>query len=107
MIDSIQTIIQVFADKYNFIQQIDIQNIENADFDVKNYNKINGKKYIIISNNSIEIGTIFILIDTYDEGDEYYSIDTNALFSINIVDILNEDILIECMISKCKQFDLL
>ena len=64
MIDSIQTIIQVFADKYNFIQQIDIQNIENADFDVKNYNKINGKKYIIISNNSIEIGTIFIIIDT-------------------------------------------
>jgi hypothetical protein len=98
-------IIDYFVTKYNFIQQKDIELIENSEFDTRNYNKIHGKPFICInplSSSSIEFGTIFILIDKYDEDDEYYTIDKNILFECNLGETSLEEI-----IQKCKLFNLI
>jgi hypothetical protein len=106
----IKNVIKVFAEKYNFIQEIDIIMVENSDFNKKNYSKMNNKNFISINeyNKKIEIvcGKINIIIDSIDE-EEYYSIDKNNYFFINIVDFTNEDRLIESIIKECKNYKLL
>jgi hypothetical protein len=95
-------VINDFAEKYNFIQQKDIDLIENSEFNLKNYNKINGKSFVsICENKNIEFGTICILIDNYEE-DEQYTIDTNILFSCN-----SEETSMEEIIQKCKFYKLI
>jgi hypothetical protein len=109
-IEIIKNVIKEFAEKYNFIQEIDIIMVENSDFNKKNYIKINNKNFISINeyNKKIEIvcGKINIIIDSIDE-EEYYSIDKNNYFFINIVDFTNEDILIESIIKECKNHKLM
>jgi len=110
---SVKSIINDFSEKYNFIGQKDIEWIENSKFDIKNYNKIRGKKFVSIyedqRNDTIEIefGTILINIDRLEDGEEYYSIDKNILFSINTVDFLYKETLIEEIIIKCKIYNLI
>lgn len=110
---SVKSIINDFSEKYNFIGQKDIEWIEKSKFDIKNYNKIRGKKFVSIyedqRNDTIEIefGTILINIDRLEDGEEYYSIDKNILFSINTVDFLYKETLIEEIIIKCKIYNLI
>ena len=110
---SVKSIINDFSEKYNFIGQKDIEWIENSKFDIKNYNKIRCKKFVSIyedqRNDTIEIefGTILINIDRLEDGEEYYSIDKNILFSINTVDFLYKETLIEEIIIKCKIYNLI
>jgi hypothetical protein len=112
MIDSeiIKNVIKEFAEKYNFIQEIDIIMLENSDFNKKNYSKMNNKNFISINEykKKIEIvcGKINIIIDSIDE-EEYYSIDKNDYFIINIIDFTNEDRLIESIIKECINHKLL
>jgi hypothetical protein len=112
MLVLIKNIIKIFAIQNNLIQQSDIDYIENLEFDARNYKKINGQKYIYLFNyqniQRIEFGNIIINIDKDEDGDnEYYSIDKNLLFFINIADLLQADLLqeeslIEIIISTCK-----
>ena len=95
-------IIDYFVTKYNFIQQKDIELIENSEFDIRNYNKMHGKPFISSSSVSIEFGTIFILVDNYEEGEEYYTIDKNILFVCN-----SEETSMEEIIQKCKIYNLI
>lgn len=110
-IESVKNIVQEFAKKYNFIQQIDIETAEKvADFDtyMKGCYKIGGKKYVVIHEYSdrteIVFGTIFISVDKDDEGDEeYYGIGQNRVFLIKVADVSDTDALLETMIEKCKE----
>jgi hypothetical protein len=52
--NNIFSVITDFANKYDFIQQKDIEYIENLDFDVRNYNKINGKPFVSFYENENE-----------------------------------------------------
>ena len=107
--NNVFSVITDFVDKYDFIQQKDIEYIENLDFDVRNYNKINGKPFVSIDehdSSKIEFGTISIIVDKYDEDEEYYTIDKNTLFVIDIVDFLNKETLMEEIIQKCKFYKL-
>ena len=107
-IEMTQNIIKEFAEKYNFIQQIDIEMVEKlTDFNeyIKSCNKMHGKKYVIIyewqNKIEIQIGTIFINVDKDEEGDqEFYIIDKNRLFSINVMDFSDKDTLMESMFVK-------
>ena len=112
--NNVFSVINDFVNKYDFIQQKDIEYIENLDFDIKNYNKINGKPFVSIYNHEhdhksskIEFGTISIIIDKYDEDEEYYTIDKNTLFIIDIVDFLYKETLMEEIIQKCKLYKLI
>ena len=109
-IEIIKNIVKVFAEKYNFIQEIDIIMVENSDFNKKNYSKMNNKNFISINehNKKIEIvcGKINIIIDSIDE-EEYYSIDKNDYFFIDVINFQNEDRLIETIIKECKNYKLL
>jgi hypothetical protein len=109
-IEIIKNVIREFVEKYNFIQEIDIIMVENSDFNKKNYIKINNKNFISINeyNKKIEIvcGKVNIIIDSIDE-EEYYSIDKNEYFFVNIIDFTNEDKLIESIIKECKNHKLM
>lgn len=101
-----------FVNKYDFIQQKDIEYIENLDFDVTNYKKINGKPFVSMyeyenESSKIEFGTISIIVDKYDEDEEYYSIDKNTLFVIDIVDFVSKETLMEEILQKCKLYKLI
>lgn len=98
----IQTIIKEFAEKYNFIQEIDIRIIETSDFNIQNYRKIDKKPFISSEGNNIVFGRICIEIDTIDE-EEWYSIEKNNYFILNTIDYENEDLLIETMTNECKK----
>ena len=99
---NIENIINTFASKYKFMLQKDIEYIENLDFDVKNYKNINNKNYIkLVNENIIEIGKLEIIIDK-DEDLEFYSIENNRLFNINI-----QDFNLELLISECKKHNLI
>lgn len=104
--DIIMNTIQEFAIKYNFIQQIDIQKVEEAEiFHENDYWNLRGKKFVSIheyssSKTEIVFGKIYIEIDRYNE-EEFYSIEKDILFVLNINDFLTIEVLIEKMISKC------
>jgi hypothetical protein len=106
----INNIVKEFAETYNFLQQKDIDMVENSDFDRKNYLKISNKKYISIDKYTdkveITIGKIIIEMDSYDEND-WYSIDKDTLIRINIEDFSTENSLIEAIITECKKYDLM
>jgi len=106
-IDKIKIIIKNFAENNNFLQQIDIENFEKLDFDRQNYIKIDNKKFICLNENklksNIEIifGKIVVEIDSIDE-EEWYFIEKNIFFNINVIDYQNEEILLESIINECK-----
>lgn len=95
-------IIKEFAEKYNFIQEIDIQIIETSDFNIQNYRKIDNKPFISSKGNNIVFGKICIEIDTIDE-EEWYSIEKKDYFILNTENNENKDILIEKMTNECKK----
>jgi hypothetical protein len=106
-IEIIKNIIKEFAEKYSFIQQIDIETVEeNLVFKREDYIKMNNKKFICIDTyrDKLEIafGKIIIEIDSYDEND-WYSIDKDTYIRINIKDIPNEDKLIELIEKQCEK----
>jgi hypothetical protein len=112
--NNVFSVINDFVNKYDFIQQKDIEYIENLDFDIKNYNKINGKPFVSMydhdhehESSKIEFGIISIIIDKYDEDEEYYSIDKNILFIIDIVDFEYKETLMEEILQKCKLYKLI
>lgn len=108
-IETTKDIVKEFANKYNLIQQIDIEIIEKlTDFNeyIKNCYKLNGKKYIIMyefqNRIEIQVGTIFINVHKDDEKDEeFYGIDTNRLFLINVFDFPDKDAVMEAIVKEC------
>ena len=109
-IETIQNIIKEFAEKYSFIQEIDIEKVETSDFNRENYIKIDNKNFIslnkYIDKTVIIFGKINIEIDTIDE-EEWYYIDKNNYFVIDIINYPNEDSLIEVIIKQCKIYKLI
>ena len=109
-IETIKFAMKEFAEKYNFIQQIDIENVETDDFNRQNYLKIDNKPFISINKYSdkteIVCGKINIVIDSIDEED-YYSIEKNNIIYINILDYPYEDELMEEIIKECKKYNLI
>lgn len=104
-------IIKEFAETYGFLQQIDIDTVENSDFDRKNYLKINNKKFICIDTYTtdkveITIGKIIIEMDSYD-GNDWYSIDKNIFIRINIEEFPNEYSLINEIAKECRKYNLI
>lgn len=109
-IENIQNIIKEFAEKYCFLQEIDIEKIETADFNRENYIKIDDKNFIYINKyidkTEIACGKINIEIDNIDE-EEWYYIDKNIYFKIDVLNYPNEDSLIEVILKQCKTYHLL
>jgi len=109
-IETIQNIIKEFAEKYNFIQEIDIEKVETSDFNRENYIKMDDKNFICISKyidkTLITCGKINIEIDSIEE-EEWYYIDKNNYFYIDILNYPNEDSLIEIIIKQCKTYKLI
>jgi hypothetical protein len=109
-IETIKDIITEFAEKYNFIQQKDIEKVETSDFNRENYLKIDDKIFIVINEytNKTEIvcGKIIIEIDSIEE-EEWYYIEKKNHFSIDILDYLNKYSLIEEIIKECKNYKLI
>jgi hypothetical protein len=109
-IETIKNILKEFAEKYNFIQQKDIEKLETEDFNRKNYRKIDNKTFISINEytdkTEVVCGKINIEIETIDE-EEWYYIEKNNSFYINILDYPNEDRLIEAIITECRKYNLL
>lgn len=103
-------IIKEFAETYGFLQQMDIEMVENSDFQRENYLKIDNKKFISINKYTdkveIAIGKIIIEIDSYDEN-EWYSIDKNTYIRINIADYPNEYSLINEIAKECRKYNLI
>lgn len=102
-IEIIQNIIKDFAEKYDFVQQINIDNVVKV-FNIQDCLKMNYKKFISINQytNSVEIvsGKINIVVDE----EEIYYIDKTNYFFINVLDYINEDKLIEAIIKECKKY---
>jgi len=112
-INRVKIIIKEFAEKYNFLQDKDIEIVENSEpFDRRNYLKIHGKTAVSIKEYQnkrelfITIGKIDIIMEDIDE-EELYSIDMDNCFTINISDFSNEDTLIETIIKECKKYNFL
>lgn len=109
-IETIKFMMKEFAEKYNFIQQKDIEKLETEDFNRQNYHKIDNKFFICMNKytdkTEIVCGKINIEIDTIDE-EEWYYIEKNNSFYINILDYPNEDRLIEAIIIECRKYNLL
>ena len=109
-IETIKNILKEFAEKYNFIQQKDIEKLETEDFNRQNYRKIDNKTFICMNKftdkTEILCGKIIIGIDTIDE-EEWYYIEKNNSFYINILDYPNENKLIGAIITECKKYNLL
>ena len=113
-IDSIKNIIKKFAEEYHFIQDTDIEKVENTIFHIRNYDILSGKKCISIeeyrdkNKNRIVLGKIFITVDKDDEGDEeYYGIDKEIFSSFHIVDFLSEETLMKAIKTECKKYNLI
>jgi hypothetical protein len=99
-----------FCLKYDFLDKLLIQNIENATFNEDSYNNIDGKKFISIDeyyNNVIEIsaGKIIIEFEIINE-EERYTIDRNTYFRINISDYSDENVLMEKIFEECYKYKL-
>ena len=109
MVD-IENHVKHFAEKYDFVQQSYIENIEIADFDRQTYYNLDNKNFISINkytdNPIIECGKIIIYIEYIDD-DEIYYINKNAIFFVNVLDYPNENILIEEIVNKCKIYNLI
>lgn len=109
-IENIQNIIKKFAEKYSFIQEIDIEKVETSHFNRENYLKIDNKNFIClnkyIDKTEITCGKINIEVDSIEE-EEWYYIDKNIYFYIDILNYLNEDSLIEVIIKQCKTYNLI
>jgi hypothetical protein len=105
-IETIKNIIKEFAEKYNFIQQLDIESVENSLFKREDYVKMNNKKFICIDTYTdkleIAFGKISIEVDSFDE-EEWYSIEKNNYFLINILDFTNKDKLMESIEKECEK----
>ena len=105
-IETIKNIIKEFAEKYNFIQQLDVETLENSVFNRENYLKMNNKKFICIDTYTdkleIAFGKISIEVDSFDE-EEWYSIEKNNYFLINILDFTNKDKLMESIEKECEK----
>jgi hypothetical protein len=104
-IENIKNCIKEFAEKYNFLQEIDIERVENSEFNREDYVKMHNKNFICINikTNEIVSGKISVEVDTIDE-EEWYTIDKNNYFTINILDFLEKDrlTLTEAIINECK-----
>ena len=112
-IDDVKNNIQEFAYKYNFVQEIDIEKIENSiSFDRKDYFNIDDKNFVSLYINKhtndeiIQFGKIEIVIDSIDE-EEFFSIEKNDYFLINIHDFSTIDELTEEFIKQCKKYQLI
>lgn len=112
-IDDVKNTIQEFAYKYNFVQQIDIENIENSiSFNKKDYFNIDHKNFVSLYINKytndevIQFGKIEIVIDSIDE-EEFFSIEKNDYFLINIPDFSTIHELTEEIIKQCKKYQLI
>ena len=114
-IETTKNIVKEIAEKYHFLQKNDIERIENADFNRQNYMNIYGKSFVFIresKNNEyldkieITFGKINIEVDTIDE-EEYYSIDDNIFFVVDISEFTEEHSLIETITQKCKMHNLI
>ena len=107
-IETIQSTIKEFAEKYNFLQEIDIEKVETSVFNRQNYRNIDGKNFISINKYDtkivIEFGKINIEIDSIDEDDLYW-IDKNILFSLNVLDFSNKDDLIDAILMECTKLN--
>jgi len=107
-IEIIKSTIKEFDEKYNFLQEIDIEKVETSVFNRQDYYNIDGKKFISINKYDtkivIEFGKINIEVDTIDEDDLYW-IDKDILFSLNILDFSNKDDLIDAMLIECKKLN--
>lgn len=106
----IKNMIQEFALKYHFMQQSDVDNIENAAvFDCRNYDKIHGRPIVLVHEYSdrtlIQVGTVFINTDKDDDGDEeFYSIDTLTLFFIRVEEYSTTEAIMEVILSECNKY---
>jgi len=100
-IETIKNIVKEFAEKYNFKQQIDIETVENSVFKRVDYFKMDNKKFICINQfpNKTEIAFGKISI----EGEEWFSIEKNNYFLINILDFTNKDTLMETIEKNCEK----
>lgn len=103
-IETIKNTVKEFAEKYSFIQQIDIDNVCSV-FNKEKWLEMNGKKYISINEyptkNEIVCGKLKIEINTIDEEERYY-IDKEIFYRINALDYTN-DTLMEAIITECKK----
>lgn len=110
MFEKIQNIIKEFAEKYNFVQEMDIEKIENSEFKWINYKNLDYKPFIILNiyptATEIAVGKINIIIDTIDE-EEWFSIEKDNYFIINIVNDENENLLMEKITNECKNCKLI
>jgi hypothetical protein len=110
-IQSIEIVIKDFAFKYNFVLHSDIEKIETSDnFNKKDYQNIDGKKFISINKYFEKIiiycGIIQIEIDEIEE-EEWFSIEKVDIFTIDTFDFLTEDKLVEEIINKCKKYNVI
>jgi len=107
--ETIKSIIKEFAEEYSFIQEIDIIKVETSVFNRENYFEMNDKSFIsmneYIDKTEIIIGKINIEMDTIEE--EWYYIDKDKYFIVNISDSLTADSLIESIITECKNYKLI
>lgn len=108
-IETTQHIVQTIAEKYCFLQRTDIERVEKiADFNeyIQASNKLYGQPCVSIHDGSNRIIIHFssIIINIYkldDEGDEeYYSIEEERIFSINVSDFANKEALMEAIEEK-------
>ena len=100
-------IMKEFAEKYNFIQEADIEKIEASEFNREKYFEIDNKLFISLNERKeILIGKINICIDTIEE-EEWYYIDRKFCFVINITDYSNSERLLEEIIKECKTHNLI
>lgn len=110
-IDDVKKVIIEFSEKYNFIQQEDIEIIETSDFNENNYNLINGKLFVSYDtefDNTIEFGSISITIGRHGESFEYYySIDKNTNFVMRLSETTTKENLLSLMVKKCIHHNLI
>jgi hypothetical protein len=106
-LDILQDYINIFATKHELILQKDIERIEFSDkFNREDYDNIDGKKFIDFLFNDyhnifeIRLGKIKIEKESL-EGEEYYSIEKNIEFEINIFEFSNIDDIMKEVYVKC------
>lgn len=106
----VKTMVKEFAEKHDFLQRFDIENIENTiPFDIKKYYSINCKKFIFIDEHTnynetqIRVGNIQITCNDIDEEEVYY-IEESDSFVIVISSFSTEESLMEEIVNQCKLF---
>lgn len=108
--DDVKRIIVEFSEKYNFIQQADIEIIESSDFNENNYNLINKKLFVSYDKdfeNTIEFGSISITIDRDENLKYYYSIDKNTIFIMRLSESITKENLLPLMVGICINHNLI